>query len=55
MPCFSADAPRLYVAYEGLIVSYPGWRLEDARALTPRERRFFLASANWRIERSRSG
>jgi hypothetical protein len=42
-----------YLNYEVLAQAYPGWSLSEIRAMTGRQRRFWLAMIEWKRAKKR--
>lgn len=51
---FGSRGPVLHAAFANLLLAYPNWTPRDAKELTPRERKYYLALAEWVIERRQS-
>ena len=53
--CFVSRETTLYSNYAALLIHYPNWKPADVKEMSPRERRYWQALAEWVFEKRASG
>ena len=51
--CFVSNEKILFGDYGLLQLHYPHWRPRDLKAMTPRERNYWLKMAEWKLDQQR--
>lgn len=51
--CFDPDEQTLYLNYLRISDSFFGWTLSEIRAMTSRQRNYWLSMIRWRKEKAR--
>lgn len=54
MICFRPDIQVNYLDYEVLTMAHPGWSLTEIKAMTHRERKYWLKMFAWKKERNQA-
>ena len=53
--CFGPKEQILYRIYDVIASNYIGWGLDEIRAMSARQREYWLAMIRWKREKERSG
>jgi hypothetical protein len=49
--CFAPDEQRIYLDYDIIATNYPGWGLNEIRAMSARQRQYWLKLIRWKREK----
>lgn len=48
---FAPNEQALYITYDVIAFGYPGWNLSEIRALTVRQREYWVRMIRWKKDR----
>lgn len=51
--CFNPDEQSLYLDIEVIASNYPGWQLNEIRAMSSRQREYWLKMIKWKRDKQR--